>query len=138
MRLIHWLYVTALFVPAIARLAQKVSTDTGGFTSRFGPLLAVLLLAAGFIGYRQKKAILISSFWRWIVGLLGFGFVGLFSFGIYLFIFVGKPVLAEAAVITITSLAAIPALISLFKYSKPNNDIWKSGELPKEEPNSNT
>lgn len=121
MRLLHWLYIMILLTPAVIRLVQKVSTDTGGFASRYGPLIVALILVAGFVGYILNKPLLTRRLWRFCFWLFTVVAFGLLIFAINL---AGSAVWFEAILILVGAIAATPALVSMHKYSSPNHSVW--------------
>ncbi|MGQ8367190.1 hypothetical protein [Glaciecola sp. 1036] len=123
MKLKHWCYLVLLLVPAIVRLIQKISTDSGGFASRYLPLIVTLVLIIGFVGYMQQWAFLKRWIWRvlfWLVSLVytaAIIFAGSLLFNSAISVW-HQLLLMGIAVIF------IPALVSLFKYSQKDANIW--------------
>ena len=124
MRLIQWMYVLVLLLPAIIRLAEKLLSHTGGFASRYGPLMAMGLLAIGYIAAACRFPVVTRVFWRWSFWLLS-GLLSLVGvYGFILLAFAGK--ITGGAVLLVTPLIAIPALSSLYRYSSASSSIWKN------------
>ena len=124
MRLIQWMYVLVLLLPAIKRLAEKLLSHTGGFASRYGPLMAIGLLAIGYIAAACRFPVVTRVFWRWSFWLLS-GLLSLVGvYGFILLAFAGK--ITGGAVLLVTPLIAIPALSSLYRYSSASSSIWKN------------
>ncbi len=124
MRLIQWMYVLVLLLPAIIRLAEKLLSHTGGFASRYGPLMAIGLLAIGYIAAACRFPVVTRVFWRWSFWLLS-GLLSLVGvYGFILLAFAGK--ITGGAVLLVTPLIAIPALSSLYRYSSASSSIWKN------------
>ena len=124
MRLIQWMYVLVLLLPAIKRLAEKLLSHTGGFASRYGPLMAIGLLAIGYIAAACRFPVVTRVFWRWSFWLLS-GLLSLVGvYGFILLAFAGK--ITGGAVLLVTPLIAIPALSSLYQYSSVSGTIWEN------------
>ena len=113
-----------LLLPAITRLAEKLLSQTGGFDSRYGPLMAIGLLAIGYIAAACRFPVVTRVFWRWSFWLLS-GLLSLVGvYGFILLAFAGK--ITGGAVLLVTPLIAIPALSSLYRYSSASSSIWKN------------
>lgn len=57
-------YIAVLLALALGRMAQKIMTETGGFGSRYGPLILAVILALGVLGAIYEKAFIHR--WMWI------------------------------------------------------------------------
>tara|TARA_B100001971_G_C18144605_1_gene512332 strand:- start:147 stop:494 length:348 start_codon:yes stop_codon:yes gene_type:complete len=113
------MYVLVLLLPAIKRLAEKLLSHTGGFDSRYGPLMAI-----GYIAAACRFPVVTRVFWRWSFWLLS-GLLSLVGvYGFILLAFAGK--ITGGAVLLVTPLIAIPALSSLYRYSSASSSIWKN------------
>tara|TARA_B110000008_G_C16478523_1_gene367086 strand:- start:86 stop:472 length:387 start_codon:yes stop_codon:yes gene_type:complete len=127
MRKTHWLYLGLLVLLALGRLAQKLATDTGGFASRYLPLIIVIILVTGFIGFMSHKPLFKRWVWLVFFWLLITASAGMFFFSIYLFIAIGTGGYIGALVI-ITGLALIsPVLAVLYKYAFQSPKLWCKG-----------
>lgn len=122
MGLTHWLYSVILFLPASVRLAEKIISETGGIASRYGPLLAMALLAVGFIASEHNKPVFNRIVWRgsfWLLAVLS-GLAGLY--GIILLVFSGS--ITAGLGLLIMALIPVPALRSVYRYSAATSPVW--------------
>lgn len=124
MRLTQWMYTLVLLLPAILRLAEKLLSHTGGFTSRYGPLMAMGLLAIGYIAAAGNTPVVNRVFWRgsfWLLSAL-LSLAGVY--GLILLAFAGN--VTAGAALLVTAVIAIPALSSLYRYSSVSSTIWEN------------
>lgn len=127
MRKTHWLYLGLLVLLALGRLAQKLATDTGGFASRYLPLIIVIILVTGFIGYMSHKPLFKRWVWLAVFWLLIIAWASMLFFSIYLCTAIGTGGYIGALVI-ITGLALIsPALAVLYRYVFKSPRLWRKG-----------
>lgn len=79
--LLWYVYSGALIVLSIIQLVRKVTTDTGGFPSRYLPLLGALLLAYAI--YQRVNAKPLPFVWGWRIYcvLLGAAMMALLGYG---------------------------------------------------------
>jgi hypothetical protein len=124
LRAIHITYMVTLLVPALLQLVHKVLSNTGGFASRYGPLLVMLILVAGYLGHYRGIAILRRCVWQFCFLLI----VVLTSCALF---FVAYSMISRAGAMgpILMMLAAIiltlPAQVTLYHYIK-NDNIWGS------------
>ncbi|MDG6098781.1 hypothetical protein EXU34_15110 [Alteromonas sp. ZYF713] len=124
MRLTQWMYSLVLLLPAILRLAEKLLSHTGGFASRYGPLMAMGLLAIGYIVATRNTPVINRVFWRvtfWLLSTL-LSLAGVY--GLILLAFAGN--VTAGAALLVTALIAIPALSSLYRYSNVSSTMWEN------------
>ncbi|WP_146129608.1 hypothetical protein [Alteromonas alba] len=122
MRLTQWMYILVLLLPAILRLAEKLLSQTGGIASRYGPLMAMGLLAIGYIVAARRSPVVNRVFWRcsfWLLSAL-LSLTGVYGFILLAF----ASNITAGAVLLLTAVIAIPALSSLYRYSSVSNTIW--------------
>ena len=124
MRLTQWMYTLVLLLPAILRLAEKLLSHTGGFVSRYGPLMAMGLLAIGYIAAARNSPVINRVFWRgsfWLLSAL-LSLAGVY--GLILLVFAGN--VTAGAALLVAAVIAIPALSSLYRYSSISSTIWEN------------
>lgn len=126
MRVIHIIYSVILLLPALLQLIHKVLSSTGGFGSRFGPLLVMLILVAGYLG--QHKGIPILRRWVWqlcflLIVLLTICSLLFVAYSMISDVGATGPVLIMLAAILLT----LPAQVTLYHYLK-NDNVWGSAD----------
>ena len=126
MRVIHIIYMVILLLPALLQLIHKVLSNTGGFASRFGPLLVMLILVAGYLG--QNRGIPLLRLWVWqfcflLRVLLTSCSVLFVAYSMVSDVGATGPVLIILAVSVLT----LPAQVTLYHYLK-NDNVWGSAD----------
>ncbi|GGF80362.1 hypothetical protein [Alteromonas lipolytica] len=123
MRLIHWMYLGLLFVPALFHLWSKIAADSGGLASRYAPLLATVLLAGIVIGWVNQKTWLRRGFWRFSFWLLA---VLLALVVIYCLISLMSGTGGVWLVwLLLGVIVMLPAMWCLWRYSARSNSCWE-------------
>ena len=89
MKYLWSIYVSLLLILGIGRMVQKIITETGGFGSRYGPLLLAAIVALGVLGYVFQRPIARHWVWKGVFWLLAVVSVGLLLLGVYLLFSVG-------------------------------------------------
>lgn len=128
MRIYHWLYIALLASLAVGRLLQKISTDTGGFASRYAPVIVVAILIAGLVGYLRKTPLLQRWVWIACFWVLALASAGTLMLGGYLLITSGSAMLLLTLLIVVGIALVTPALVALFRYAHRSPGIWSTGE----------
>jgi peptidoglycan/LPS O-acetylase OafA/YrhL len=122
LRAIHITYMVTLLVPALFQLMQKVLSSTGGFASRYGPLLVMLILVIGYLGQFRRIAILRRWVWQFcflLIVLLTSCALFFVAYSMISGVGAMGPILMMLAVIILT----LPAQVTLYHYIK-NDNIW--------------
>jgi hypothetical protein len=122
LRAIHITYMVTLLVPALFQLMQKVLSSTGGFASRYGPLLVMLILVIGYLGQSRRIAILRRWVWQFcflLIVLLTSCALFFVAYSMISGVGAMGPILMMLAVIILT----LPAQVTLYHYIK-NDNIW--------------
>ncbi|MDO6447267.1 hypothetical protein Q4493_15970 [Colwellia sp. 1_MG-2023] len=125
MRIYHWFYVSLLLAVTLGRLIQKVTMDTGGFASRYLPIIIAMLLITAYVGCVLNKPILNRYFWRGVFYFFSIVSLGALSFSFYLIISFGNTVIIKVAFIMLGLVIVFPALLSMNKYSHLSNTVWR-------------
>mgnify|MGYP001252810336 CR=1 FL=1 len=124
MRLLHWFYIVMLLVLPFVHLGHKIMTESGGFISRYLPLIIVIFLVLGLIGYAKKTPILVRRLWRvsfWV--FLEGAFFAIMYVGFMLSTF-GSAVLLESVLLLLMIAVLAPAIVVLYQYSKVEQPFW--------------
>jgi hypothetical protein len=114
--------MVTLLVPALLQLMQKVLSSTGGFASRYGPLLVMLILVIGYLGQFRRIAILRRWVWQFcflLIVLLTSCALFFVAYSMISGVGAMGPILMMLAVIILT----LPAQVTLYHYIK-NDNIW--------------
>lgn len=120
-RYIPLFYVAILFMLAAARLFQKISTDTGGFTSRYAPMITVCILLVAALGLVNKKPFIERLFWQILYSFLVVVSFVAFSLSIYFYSTSNLPL---AYMLIIGAILLIPACLILYHYVYTHTQIW--------------
>ena len=111
-----------LILAGAGRLIQKVTTDTGGFASRYIPLLVAVLLVIGVLSYIYQKPLGRAWFWRAVFWVSTIASTCAVTFSFYLAFFVNA--LIPAAVLVSVVLLIIPAQRQIWQYSYRSISLW--------------
>lgn len=122
LRLWHGMYVLLLMALALGRLVQKITTDSGGFVSRYIPILVIALLITGFIGCISKIPIFNRLFWLCIFWCMVIADIALLSYALYLLL--GQMSYLTVSIFITLLLVTLPAQIALYRYSKRQCVVW--------------
>ena len=122
LRLWHGMYILLLMVLTLGRLVQKVTTDSGGFVSRYIPVFVVALLIASFIGYISKTPIFNRIFWLCVFWCMVIADIALLSYALYFLL--GQMNLLIVSIFLTLLLVTLPAQIALYRYSKLQSVVW--------------
>ena len=121
------LYICVLLVLALARMTQKIVTETGGFGSRYGAVILAAILAVGVFGHVSQKPIVHRWLWVAIFWLLAISSAGLS-------ILAGSLVLEGsyrlAGLILGVLLMLAPGLWQLFRYAHRSSSLWRGAPEP--------
>lgn len=125
MRIYHWFYISLLLALPVGRLIQKVTVDSGGFASRYLPIIIAMLLISAYVGCVLKKPILNRYFWRSFFYFFSLISLGALCFALYLIISFGSSVIIKVALIMLGLVIIFPALLSMNQYSHISNTVWR-------------
>lgn len=124
MRFYHWLYVGLLLSLTTGRILQKITTDTGGFVSRYVPLIVALILLTGFISYAKQKPLFKRWCWEGILWLSVASSAALLGFAMYLLLSLGGSGLLFSGFLLLGALLLIPAQLALYRYARCSAALW--------------
>lgn len=122
MKYLWAVYVGTLLIIGGSQSLYKVSSDSGGFISQFGPLTLAILLAVGVLGKLQQKPVFYRAIWRGLFWSMAASIPGLIGLSIYQLINsvnAGIPV-----VFFILAILLIPATRQLFHYAYRSPRAW--------------
>lgn len=122
-----WHFYILLFLSlGVGRMIEKVVAESGGFASRYLPLIAVLVLSVGIYGSIKNKPILYR--WLWLAVLAFSSIASLMAIAIsaYLAFSVGSGALRSIALLLSIAFLLIPAQIKLKNYASKANGCWSS------------
>ena len=118
----HGMYSLLLLALALGRLVQKITTDSGGFASRYLPIFVVALLITGFIAYIRKTPIFITVFWLCVFWCMVIADIALLSYALYFLL--GQMNLLIVSILLTLLLVTLPAQIALYRYSQRQYGVW--------------
>lgn len=118
------LYMGLLLVLGLGRMVQKLITESGGFGSRYGPVLAAVLIIIGVFGAVFQRPIARQWFWKGVFWLLGIVSVGLFAMVVYLLFAVGSGSFNVAGLLVGILVVLMPAQWQLFVYTYRSSSLW--------------
>lgn len=131
MKYVWFVYIGLLLLLSFERMAQKIITETGGFGSRYGPVMVAAIIAVGVLGYVFQKPIARRWVWKAVFWLLAIASVGLFALGVYL-LFTGS---YQPAGLTLgILLLLLPGQWQVFGYAYRSSPVW--GGAPDESPHT--
>ena len=128
MTIARWLwllYIMAILAVGVGRSIEKVITNTGGLTSRYGPGFAAIIIAIGIIGLAWQLRI--GRAWMWAsVCVLGCGAsLGLLVLEVIIILGSGAPLRIHAMIIGGVALS-VPGLAGLFTYAFMSRRMWRN------------
>lgn len=123
LRLWHGMYILLLMALALGRLVQKITTDSGGFISRYVPIFVIALLITGFIGCISKTPIFNRLFWLCVFWCMVIADIALLSYALYFL--QGQMNLLIVSILITLLLVTLPAQLALYYYSKRQFVVWK-------------
>lgn len=121
-----YVYVLILNAIGLIRLAEKVFNETGGFASRYLPLVLTLAVSIGVYGCIASRPIYKRWIWRLLLNLLIVISIGLLIFAGYLLFFAGASAIAAAMGLLFIFIVLLPGLIKLQQYSSKSAEFWHS------------
>ena len=122
------MYISIFMILGCARMIERITKDSGGFWSQFGPLICATLVGIGIVSWRRKTAAINLWFWRAVHAIIGFAFVVSLAFSLYL---TATSAYAVAGRLFIITLILAPAFYGLFQYSYRSPAVW-GGPHPKQ------
>ncbi|MCH2056579.1 MAG: hypothetical protein MK214_08230 [Thalassotalea sp.] len=125
MKYAWFIYIGLLVTAGATRLVERIMMESGGFASRYLPLLLTITFAFGIYQCLQNKAVLSRWVWVFVYGLSIASAAGAFLFSLFLAFAVGSVSLVGIVILLITSLALLPAVYKLKGYAAKDNPIWK-------------
>lgn len=120
-------YSSVLIVLALARMVQKIVTETGGFGSRYGPLILAGVLALGIVGYVFQTPFAHRWVWMAIFWLLAIVSAGLLILAASLVL---DGLARTAGLIVGILLVLAPGQWQLFRYAHRSSSLWGAGSDP--------
>lgn len=119
------LYGAALIAPTLHYLQLKISTDAGGFSSRYSPLIVAIILTGIKVMENRQKAILHPLLWRIVFWLLTIAFAAAYLFAGYMVFSASSDLMLLRFIAVLGWLViAMPAMTSLYRYSNPDSALW--------------
>ena len=124
MKYIWYIYLFLILSLGFARTAERIFSESGGFSSQYLPLIFSAILSFGVYGSIKKKPLFILWFWQalyWFSIILS---LSLLAFALYLALVEGASSLKWSGVIVFSALLIIPAQCKIKAYSFKSPDIW--------------
>ena len=120
-----WVYTTATLILGYGQMIRKISADSGGFTSRYGPAFAATMLAVGVIALLLQKPLFRQWFWKIVFGIFVLASSVGFGFGLYLLFVQDVP---DWLILLLVGGAVylIPGEIQLYRYAFRSGALWHS------------
>lgn len=124
-RLLWFIYVIAIAALGIGHAIEKIASDAGGPSSRYGPLIGALLIAIGIVGL--ARGVRIGRRWMWVLVTV---LAGLATCGLVLLEVMtlknGAPILVHLQIVLAIVLTAIGA-IGMHRYALGPPSPWHHG-----------
>lgn len=118
-------YIVVLIICGIARMLERIQTDSGGLASRYAPVLIAVVVSVGIYGSANNKPVFVRWFWQCLYIVLGLAAVVATVMFAYLLLFVGLSTLPAATILLIVSIVLLPALIKLRIYVHKTPGCWQ-------------
>ncbi|TKB57594.1 hypothetical protein [Ferrimonas aestuarii] len=124
MKTVWFIYIFILLSCGMGRMIERIVVDSGGFASRYLPLVVMMVVSSGIYGSVNNRPIFKRGFWLVIsFFLMTTAFIGL-VFCCYL-VFAGVANAKSAALIMSLSVLLLPAILKIKKYCSKSNPIWR-------------
>ena len=123
MRLVWISYCAVLLVLALARLIERIWIDSGGFFSRYLPLILTLVMVIGIYASLKQRRLFVRGFWLSVVATVALIIVS----ASLLFIYLGVTSHWGSMgvwLLLLSALVLIPGAWRLRTYSAKSNPIW--------------
>ena len=124
MKYIWSIYVGLLLVLGLGRMVQKIITETGGFGSRYGPVILAIIIALGVLGYVFQRPIARNWVWKVVFWLLVIAGVGMLVLAVYLLLSVGRGSYDVAGLLLGLLVVLLPGQWQLFGYAYRSSPLW--------------
>ena len=118
-------YIVLLVFCGIARMLERIYTDSGGLASRYAPVIIALVVSLGIYGSANNKAFIERWFWFGLYIVLGLAVVVAAVISVYLLLFIGLNTLPTAAILLTASAVLTPAIIKLRSYVNRTAGYWQ-------------
>lgn len=119
-------YIALLLSLSIGRLVERILIESGGFASRYLPVIAVLILSVGIYGSIKNKPILSRWFWLIVFAISILASALAIAFSAYLALFVGAGAMLGVTLLLLTTVLLIPAQLKLRDYISKTNKYWST------------
>ena len=121
MKYVWSIYIGLLLGLGFVRMGQKILTETGGFGSRYGPLILAAILALGVFGAVFQKPLARRWVWKAVFWLLAISSVGLFVLAVYV---LSGGAYQPAGLILGILVVLLPGQWQLFGYVYRSSSLW--------------
>ena len=124
MKYCWYLYMLLLMCLATGRMIERITADSGGFSSRYLPLIATVVIAIGLYGSINNRAIFRRWFWSaiYILSILLSSIAMVYA--VYLGIVVGDSALTWAGLVVLMVILLLPAQVKLKQYCAKTAPYW--------------
>ncbi len=119
-----YLYILLLVSLSGGRMIERILSESGGFSSRYLPLIATVLISIGIYGCMNNKPVLKRWVWRTVFTSTAFLSLAALVFSAYLVIFVGGSSVTSVGLLLLVVIILIPAQIKLRKYYLKSSGYW--------------
>lgn len=117
-------YIALLLSLSIGRLVERILLESGGFASRYLPVIFVLVLSVGIYGSIKNKPILSRWFWLIVFAISLLASALAIAFSAYLALFAGGGAMLGASLLLLATVLLIPAQLKLRNYISKSNACW--------------
>ena len=124
MKYLWSIYAGLLLILGFGRMMQKIMTETGGFGSRYGPVLIATIIALGVIGYVFQQRIAWNWAWKGVFWLLALASVGMGVVAVYLLFSVGPGSYGVVGLLVGLLVILLPGQRQLFGYAYRSSSLW--------------
>ena len=121
---IHRLYVSLLLLSGAAQLVHKALTETGGFSSRYLPLIVAVVLATGFIGHIRQRPLLKAWCWKVVFGVSVLASACIVAGLLYFILTAAGSMYLVAGIAFFVLVLVIPAQVAIYRYAYKSRGVW--------------
>ncbi len=104
-------------------MVERISIESGGFASRYLPLIIFGLISLGIYASLKNRAIFKRQFWLFVYLIVGILILSSLVIAIYLFLFVSSKLAFAGGLLLLAGLL-VPALLKLRQYCSKSASIW--------------
>ena len=123
-KVVWYAYMVVLLCLGLGRLVERVFSESGGFASRYLPLLVFAVFALGIYGWLHQQAIFRRWFWALVSGVCWVVLFAAIGLSAYLGLTAGDGAIPLAAALLGLAVLLTPAQLVLRNYASKSREYW--------------